>query len=349
MTGATAAAGGSGGAIETLVQGEPAAVRELARWLRGTLAADVADAADRQVHARRRAAVGWEGAGASAYYDAAGAAVLAVDDHAERVRRAAVVADDVADRLAALRRVMADVRDRAVVGGLTVAGTRVLRPVDLAVGPVPPGAGVRPGAGEQALFDVLAREVAEARAAHADWVERRMARAVADAEERADVDRVLAGLAGSGRPGAPGLPQPVAGGPAGLAGSLPPAPGPAASSAGSGDGGDGGGGGAHLAGPGAPGGPTGAAGVRRTGAGAAATTTAMTAVPAATTAVPVMVAVDGSHRDTPGTGEVRRVVVRTPWAADPDAGPDRCPGRGRGDGVLRTDLGAGAPRRERAG
>lgn len=174
--------------IETKIEGEVVAVRSAATWLRGTLAANLDSAGDKQGSARGRAAGGWEGESASAYQDLTKTVLKATDKHTARVKRAANAFDEYAARLEEAKTAMSGIRGRARSGGLTVTGTVIQPPPDVPAGMVEAGS-PEEAAREAAVakittYNTLADEATRSHENFALWVETNMPADVQDAEEK---------------------------------------------------------------------------------------------------------------------------------------------------------------------
>lgn len=174
--------------IETKIEGDAAAVRSAATWLRGTLAANLDTAGDRQGSARGKVAAGWEGEAATAYQDFSKTVLGATDKHTARVKRAATACDDYAARLDDARTTMRGIRDRARAGGLKVDGTVIQPPPDVPAGMVQPGspeeAAREAAVAKIVLYNTLAEDATTGHENFALWVETHMPADVADAEEK---------------------------------------------------------------------------------------------------------------------------------------------------------------------
>lgn len=174
--------------IETKIEGEVAAVRSAATWLRGTLAPNLDTAGDKQGAARVKAAGGWDGSAATAYQDFTKTVLSATDKHTARVKRAATACDDYAARLEEAKTTMRGIRTRAVAGGLTVDGTVIQAPPDVPAGVVEAGspeeAARETAIAKVTLYNTLAQDATTGHENFALWVETNMPADVADAEDK---------------------------------------------------------------------------------------------------------------------------------------------------------------------
>jgi uncharacterized protein YukE len=188
--------------IDTEVDGDVEAIRASATWLRGTLRQTVRDAADDTAGARTQAGRAWEGDDSDAYRSYARSLVLATDDHAERVGRAAQAFDSYATRLGALKRRMGEIRTEAREGGLTVSGKVIEEPAPAqAVPPLPPDATPQEAlahdqrvtshtvqVGRIELYDKLADDADTEWTTFTDWCDTELAADVTDARDTPDLD-----------------------------------------------------------------------------------------------------------------------------------------------------------------
>lgn len=184
--------------IDTEIEGDPAAVTGAATWLRDTLQANVAEAADLEADARIAAHSQWEGEAAQGYRSLVATVVTATDEHATRIGRAATACDDYAAHLTGVQRTMSGLRARASGGGLSVVGYAIQPPPA-----VPPGVveqGSLPEAARNAaidriaLYDTLSGEATTTRSRHTQWIESRLPGDVDDAKEKDLLDSLLGGL-----------------------------------------------------------------------------------------------------------------------------------------------------------
>lgn len=198
--------------IETKIEGDPASVRATATWLRGTLAANVETAGDRQVSARSRSAGAWEGEAAEAYQAFSKTVLSATDTHVARVKRAATAYDAYAARLETAQATMRGIRARARAGDLTVAGTVIQAPPEVPPGMVVPGSpedlARETAVAKVTLFNTLADDATLGHENFAQWVQTHLPPDVADAEERDELgtlSEVVAGWAKNAGAGMAGL------------------------------------------------------------------------------------------------------------------------------------------------
>lgn len=174
--------------IETQVEGNPAAVRSAATWLRDTLAGNTETAGEEQGDARSAARGGWEGDTASSYLTFSRDILRANDHHEQRIKRAATSLDQYAARLQRCLDDMESIRGRARGGGLVVSGTVIHPPADQ------PDTSFEPGSAEEAAYDAavtkielwntLVGEASTDYQSFVDWVDAQMPPDVEDAREK---------------------------------------------------------------------------------------------------------------------------------------------------------------------
>lgn len=200
--------------MDTLVEGDPAAVTGAATWLRDTLAKKLADSGDDQQDARNGARGSWEGETASSYQNFAGDLHKATDKHEERVKRAATVLDQHAARLQRCIDAMTDIRGRARAGDLTVSGTVIHQPPDAPSGTFEEGSeeevAHRSAVARIDLWNTLVEDTSTAYEDFVDRVDDQLPPDVADAKEKDASDTLLDALKAS-------LPNFASGAGAGLA------------------------------------------------------------------------------------------------------------------------------------
>lgn len=188
--------------IDTHVDGDVAAVRSSASWLRDSLEQNLGEGADDATAARRQSGSDWEGRDQAAYYAFTGKLVKAMDDHESRTGRAAQAYDDYAGRLHRLQHRMSQLRGDASGGGLVVTGETIQQPADAAAVPGLP-AGSTPAESQAhdesmkahdaqvakiELYNRISDDCTNARNDFEDYCSSDLAAAQKDAEQGQDID-----------------------------------------------------------------------------------------------------------------------------------------------------------------
>ena len=118
--------------IDTRVDGDPAAIRDTARWLREHLAFEVAGSARALSLSRADAAAGWEGVAGSAFHDRMASAGVKATALRGDISGTAGAFDELAGHLDDVRQRMRTAQQIAAAAGLAVTGDRIHEP-----GPAP--------------------------------------------------------------------------------------------------------------------------------------------------------------------------------------------------------------------
>jgi uncharacterized protein YukE len=160
--------------VDTTVDGDPESVRVAARWLAGSLQAEVRAVADDLGRVRAAAGTAWVGQAGAAFARRMGAGVPKAGGLAEAAGRAGSALTQCADELARIQQFMAGVRVEAASAGLVVAGAVVQEPVR------PPGV---PATVARTPAEVAAHDRAVAAVGEYDRLAAAYARAVQDHEQ----------------------------------------------------------------------------------------------------------------------------------------------------------------------
>ena len=122
--------------LDTEIEGEPANIREVSRWVGTDLAGGLDTMATEVGNHRRNVAGDWQGEAADGFAGRAQTLVRKTDEGVTISRAVATVLDTLADELRDAKQDMAEVRSTARNGDLTVTGFVIVKP-----GPQPPSAG----------------------------------------------------------------------------------------------------------------------------------------------------------------------------------------------------------------
>ena len=125
--------------LDTEIEGEPANIREVSRWVGGDLAGGLDTMATEVGNHRRNVAGDWQGEAADGFAGRAQTLVRKADEGVTISHAVATVLDTLADELRDAKQDMAEVRSTARNGDLTVTGFVIVKP-----GPQPPSAGDLP-------------------------------------------------------------------------------------------------------------------------------------------------------------------------------------------------------------
>ena len=125
--------------LDTEIEGEPANIREVSRWVGTDLGGGLDTMATEVGNHRRDVAGDWQGEAADGFAGRAQTLVRKTDEGVTISRAVATVLDTLADELRDAKQDMAEVRSTARDGDLTVTGFVIVKP-----GPQPPSAGDLP-------------------------------------------------------------------------------------------------------------------------------------------------------------------------------------------------------------
>lgn len=125
--------------LDTEIEGEPANIREVSRWMRSDLGGGLDEMATDVGNQRRNVSGDWQGEAADAFAERAQTLVRATDQGVTISQAVATDLETLANALRDAQQDMADVRTTARDGDLTVNGFVILEP-----GAAPPSAGDLP-------------------------------------------------------------------------------------------------------------------------------------------------------------------------------------------------------------